>query len=558
MSRRLFAGLCAAGVAVLGLTAPARAAEPDGTVAVFLADTLLGVGANATLSPVLSADRELKIRKAALTYELSGDLPGVSLINPDEESCTSDSPTTITCSLGSTIDLDPEGGTGYGEVDLSAAESAVPGSTGSVTATLTAKGITPVSTTAAVQVLESVDLAAGEGSEISADPGATFTARLEATNLSSTTIDGLGVYFATPPAFEPAERYRNCLYAGDQLRGCLFDQSLEPAATAQLAMPYRLRNDTLAPSSVGGQFQWLTAAEYDAVIEKMSAGGTEFSSDPNGATLSLTPKPAAKRAAAAQTDVDPSNNWQYLFVNVTGTQSTDIAALGTTVSGAAGATVQATVGVRNNGPASLDRSGVGDPATVAHVTVPADSTVTTVPNGCSPVDEFDPRLGYLCQTGLRFRVGESVTWTFGVRIDKVMPGAIGTVEANPKCECGNFAKDLDLANNKAELVLNPVEAPAPSTPATGSPATDAPATGQPTPPTPSASASAPAAVVDTGSVATPRAAAPRAAGVLAVSGVRSALPNTGPDGMAVLQAGALFVAAGVAMVWLTRRRTTAV
>ncbi|MFI5495881.1 hypothetical protein [Actinoplanes sp. NPDC051859] len=580
MSRRLFAGLCAAGVVILGLTTPARAAAPEGTVEVALYHNALPVGGRVALSPSLQAQRSVTISNAMLTYELSGGTTGVSLVAPESENCTAASPTKVTCYQAATMKIPlPWSERAFPEVDLLADESVVSGSTVTVTAALMATGTPAVSATTDVPVVDYVDLAAGEHGEVSVEPGGVFTASYEVTNAGGRTVRGVGADFNPPPEFQSTERYRNCLYVGDALRGCLFDQIIEPAATYQLTVAYRLRKDTFAPSRVFGNMSWRTAALYTDFMKEDSAEGLELSTDPNGAVLALTPKvaalpatpeAAAQNSAGPQTDDRSGNDGQGTIVNVTGRQSADIAAVGAKVSGAVGATVQATVGVRNNGPAILIADGSGI-ATVLNVTIPAGSTVRTKPRGCDLFDRDGPQVEYRCRTGARFAVGESVTWTFGLRIDKVVTGAVGTVEANPKCECLNFGEDLDLSNNKAELVLDSVEATAPSSPTTSipttsSPATDAPTTGQPSQGTPTASAPAGVAVVNTGSAAPPRAAAPRAAaphaaaprgaGVVAVSGVRSALPNTGPDGMAVVRAGALFVAAGVAMVWLARRRTT--
>ena len=80
----------------------------------------------------------------------------------------------------------------------------------------------------------------------------------------------------------------------------------------------------------------------------------------NGGNLTLT-KAGALRGF--QADTNPDNNWSGMKVSVTGKNGVDLAAIGDSVTGKAGEVVNATVGVRNNGPASLDFNRSGSPVT---------------------------------------------------------------------------------------------------------------------------------------------------------------------------------------------------
>ncbi|OJF10501.1 COG1361 family protein [Couchioplanes caeruleus] len=516
--RRLLAGLAAAGAAVLGLAAPAQAA-PGATLGVSLSAVTVGIGARTELRPTLSADREVSLSGATMTYELSGDLAGVSLVQDDDD-CAVASPAKLTCTFPIELEVGPDFSLGDLDAGLAAAKTAVAGSTGTLTVTFAAEGVTPVTETAKVTVADSVDLTAdGTDREINVKPGATFTAPLAVANTGDKTVRGAGLFFATDYAFQATRKYSNCLYVDDRLRGCLFDQAIEPGDRYGVTLPYRLRKDTYAPSSAGGEFQWMTTEDYRDLIAGLRDVGTAG----DGPALTLKPKTALRGTAAApQTDIDPDDNWQRLIVNATGQQGADIVAVGGRVSGAAGATVEAAVGLRNKGPATLDSSRRGGPTSIAVVTIPAGTEVVTVPAGCHLVDGENwpgAKAGrYYCETGFVFRAGDTVTWKFGLLVKKVVPDAAGTVEANPDCPCERFTKDLNKANDKAALIVNPTGKPAQGKPAQGD---DKPAKG----------------------------------GAGGQGGGTGGLPITGPQGAAIAGAGTLLVAAGVAVLMVTRRRT---
>lgn len=519
---RLFAGPAAAAAVALAVTTPAFAAA-GATFDVSLTGTTVGVGAETTLRPLLSADRAVTVTGATITYELSGDLPRVSLVNPGSGDCESVSPTKLVCSSPYEMDLGPDQMGGLFVAGLKAAGDAVAGSAGTVTATFSADGVGPVSAKAAIEVAESVDLAAGPAREFSVPPGGGFDVPLQVTNKSDVAVRGAGVLGYSDYAFEVAEQFANCSYQG-QLVACLFEEDLEAGTTYTVDLPFRLRKDTMAPGTSAGEFEWVTAADFGRI------DGARRSAAP-GPKLALKKAPAAK-ALRGQTDINPDDNWQTVIVKATGKQGADIAAVGAKVAGGAGATVTAAVGVRNNGPATLDRNRLGSPATVLFVTVPEGTTVTTVPADCSRVVAAGvPR--YTCGTGYLHKSGETITWTFGLRIDRVVANATGVLEANPPCECDHFDKDLDRSNDKAALVINPAGGTDPSPSASPSASATASAS-----PSASASASAsPSADPGTG-------------------GAGGGLPITGPQGMATAGVGVLLVAAGAAALLLTRKRRT--
>jgi hypothetical protein len=301
-------------------------------------------------------------------------------------------------------------------------------------------------------------LVAGAAVQVSAAPGGTFQAPLSVTNRGSAAVDGAAIWFGMIRGFESASRFANCAYDAYGLQSCAFDEVLQPGRTYRVALALRAPADAYAPGAMTARFQWLTGAEYDRL------GGPGPWSPGDGETLRL--EEAAPGSPGAGTA------WQSVDVEITGKQGADLAALGAKVYGAAGDVVQAEVGVRNNGPATLDWSMTGTSPGLVIVTIPPGTSVETTPARCALAgDDLQTRPGvvqYACETANRFAVGATATWTFGLRVDQVIRDAAGAVEVNPACQCQRFADDLDRSNDDAPLVVNP----APTVP--GSPDTNPP------------------------------------------------------------------------------------
>ncbi|GAA4594765.1 hypothetical protein BJY16_001428 [Actinoplanes octamycinicus] len=273
-------------------------------------------------------------------------------------------------------------------------------------------------------------LLAGAPQELSAALGDDFEVTLSVTNTGATALRGVGVTLYTDRGFEPTEQFSNCYYNSQGTpTSCTFDESLEPGKSYRVVLPYQVRADTYAPGRLSGQFAWQTG------------GGPGAGTAGTGGVLPLH---EGDRAGESE-----SGSLQTVDVAVTGTNGVDLVAIGDAVSGAAGDQVQATVGVRNDGPASLDASGGGSSLADVEVTLPAGTSVVSAP-GCRRGDAAH----YSCSAPLRFPAGTTSTWTFTLEIDKVVPDAQGTVEVNPPCQCVRVA-DRNDANDTALLVANP-------------------------------------------------------------------------------------------------------
>jgi hypothetical protein len=270
----------------------------------------------------------------------------------------------------------------------------------------------------------------GGPQQVTAALGERFDATMSVTNNGDTAVDGVSVLFDTLWAHEDVEQYSNCEYDGGLVRACLFDQTLEPGGSYRLVVPFRVRADTRAPSRQDATFKWQAASEH----VKAGTPGT-------GPALRLQ---EGERIGSAD---DP--NWQEFTVNVTGNQNADLVAIGGTAAGWVGAVVEAEVGVRNDGPATLDFSRSGTAPARVVVTPPAGTSIVEA-DGCYRFTST----AATCGTEYRLKVGEVKTWKLGLRIDRSVPGAAGSVVVNSECTCDGYFGDTDKSNNNTALTVS--------------------------------------------------------------------------------------------------------
>jgi hypothetical protein len=530
-ARRLLAGLAVAGALLMAGAAPAYAgaapahaaphagaapayAAPaaDAGITMYLTDATIPVGSRGVpLEPSWWATTETILGQPTITYELSDGLTGVTLSDPGGVGdCANQSPTKLVCSDASEMAVGPDGITGWFVAQVTAGRTAKPGTTGTVTATFSAADLAPISTTAKVRVAQSVDLAAGRHVQVTASPGEAFSAPLVVRNAGKKAAKGASVIFYNDRAFESTTRYSNCLYSGDELRSCTFDQALRSGASYRATLPYRVRVDTRAPGFGYGEIIWLTPAELEDYHSYLKQRGIDVGAPGQGDVLRLDQ--AITTFAVPQGDADTENNSSAVELTTTGKNGVDLAAVGAEVKGFAGDEVTVSVGVHNNGPATLDLSRAGSSAAATAVYPPAGTSVVSVPQECAPEvdgsiqwDLPDPRgyPKYLCLSDSVLIAGEGETYDFGLRIDKVIPDAKGTVAVNEPCECERFTDDIDPSNNKAAITMRG--------PGAGSGGT---------------------------------------------GGAGGGLPVTGPMGATIGGAGIVLLAAGVVGVVLARRRRT--
>ncbi|MEU0247940.1 hypothetical protein ABZ192_27170 [Streptomyces sp. NPDC006235] len=172
-----------------------------------------------------------------------------------------------------------------------------------------------------------------------------------------------------------------------------------------------------------------------------------------GAELDLRPVPAA-RAAAADPDIDPQDNYRAVMLNARNTA--DLKLGGSRVRGAAGDTVTARVTVHNRGPAWVASLGAGAAVATVRFQAPEGTTVMVPPEEeCWTSEDPASPTTYYCKTPIYLHDKASYTFEIPLRIDRVVRGARTTVATvNDDSELSIREFDPNLRNNSARLVVN--------------------------------------------------------------------------------------------------------
>ncbi|MEU9386480.1 hypothetical protein AB0D38_38470 [Streptomyces sp. NPDC048279] len=353
-------------------------------------------------------------------------------------------------------------------------------------------------------------------------PGAVFERTPAFANTGTAPADkGVMLLVQDSEGVSLARDHSNCHYSDrpDVGAWCRFDTPVAPGAAYETRAPLRY---TASEDTLYG---------YNTYVVWPVGGTAPDSFDPSDFPGTGTGVPLGLRSVASGSAFTGSGYGTFAT-----TQHADYQALGDTVEGKAGETVSITVGVRNNGPGRMDFqwADAGTSGTFV-VTPPAGTTITGAPG---PGEQGDPgplwnctpgkagAKSYTCDIGSTdFRPGDSVTQRFTVRIDRVVPGARGSVRAveNPKYP----NRDDDRVNDTAAITVK----------ATGS-ATSSPSPGAS--PSPSATATA----------------SPSGSGPGTVSGTTTGggLAATGADGVLLRAGTAALLMAGGALVFLAARR----
>ncbi|RZT81947.1 hypothetical protein EV382_5244 [Micromonospora violae] len=458
-SLRWLTGLGAAGALVAASATPAVAAA---TIEPYFQDATLAVGAAATTRAVfLYADEPMVLTDVSVRYDYRSLSGTITVAPADGQECDAPEPGVLVCTEPGEVALTEMPPLGSGvyrnaakQVRLGLTDDAQLGDSGDVVVSFQAAGGRRGSYTSQVRVGEAVDLAGGPYTTVSAKPGGKFTVPLAVANAGDTAVSGFVAVFDLAYAIRTKDRFSNCRYSDDHLVSCQFDEEI-PVGTALVAtLNLELGKDTYAPTNQSGHAQFMTTADFEDLTRVREAVGAQTATPGSGPKLTLTEVPGRLRQAA-QTDVGPGNDHTGWIVKATGTNGTDLAAIGATLKGGVGAVVAATVGFRNNGPATLDK--VNDDyeaATHSTVELPPGTTAVEVPDSC----QLRPGTRtYQCASEMLLVAGRSYTVTFRLRIDKVVPNARGTVWVNAPCECpggGSFEDDTKPANDRATIVVN--------------------------------------------------------------------------------------------------------
>jgi hypothetical protein len=456
-ARRVVAGLAVVVVALATASAPASAAPVD--VSFYVRDVTASAGSGAEVRARYFADTEGSIDEPREVHELIGAPAGLTLASEDGY-CENQTPTRLACYSPFPMEVGPELAGWAFEISVRVAATATPGTSATLRTTFTAAGVPAQRYDSRVRVAERVNLTGGPEVRAQAGPGGALDLPVVVRNTGDKAITGAAVTFDHDYGIDHTTRYRNCFYAGDALRSCVFDQTLEKGTAYGAAMPSRVLADTRAPSNLYGYRTWLTAAEFEDETARWRKEGYDPGTPGTGDVLTLTPRTATR--GTPQADPDGDDNWSSVQITVTGSNGVDLAAAGTELAGTSGAEATMTVGARNVGTATLNRNRVGDPAAVTTVTIPAGATVTAAPAACYAI--IDDRVDYeapgrpgapkyWCLSGYLFKVGTEDMYTFTLKLGSAAGTTTGTVGVNEPCECSVFTGDINPANNRATIRL---------------------------------------------------------------------------------------------------------
>ncbi|MEU6203464.1 LPXTG cell wall anchor domain-containing protein [Micromonospora musae] len=465
-TRRWLAGLGVAGALVAASATPAAAEKADVKLGWYFNDMTVASGtAGKVEDGIISASAPAVLHNLTVRYDFT-DLVGTVDLTANEDTydeCKSSSEGVLLCTAMWEVDVEEWGLAGLFPVQIKPTEQAENGDTGKLKTTVSAAGFDAVSHESTVRIGEGVDLAAGPETDLSMAPGRSFTAPLKVSNTGETAVKGAAVIFHNDYGLNAGKRYRNCTYVDDQLRSCQFDSELPAATSFSTSLPYVLGKDTFAPGRKYGEIVWMTPAEFEDYQTYLDARGATIGEPGTDGELTLVEIAGDKAAGRNfQADTDPENNNSSLSVKVTGKNSTDLEALGSEVNGKAGDTVKATVGVHNNGPATLDHGRADSSITYLTLDVPKGTKAVGVPQSCVPMngdengEPGEPGAGhYRCYFESFLKAGDTATLDFSLRIQEVIANATGAVKINVPCACdGGFYQDLKPANDTAKILLN--------------------------------------------------------------------------------------------------------
>ncbi|MFI5533713.1 hypothetical protein ACIA8O_34780 [Kitasatospora sp. NPDC051853] len=440
-------------------------------------------------------------------------------------------------------------------------KSAVPGSRGTLHITATSPGAAPAT-------LDLEVYAGGPRLTVRqlpkaqhVRPGSTLDAVLEVTNSGSLPARRLVVVMQTDETLGLDQRFGNCEY-GTRARGpegggsrpattavvCTVDSAVAPGETVRLD-PVRVG---VTPAAYYGFVTFSVLANLETGTQGVRRGH-EFT--PGAGPRLTTGKPESPVAEPGGPGLEsPPGQGGTTELEVFAENSADFEAVGRWSPGGDGRTGTLTVGLHNNGPASIaDRTG-GDAMPTVEFTLPPGARATAVPAGCHPGD--DGR-GYSCRHDVWAPNGLRADYDFPLELsDPARDARFGVSLQNfishsePGRASAAMSWDRNAANDLVEVRLSgpatsapPAQAPPPAT----SPAAQgSPTTAQPVPA---------AATTGTGTTA-PGQAPPSSAAPAALPAPLASTGGGASAGPTAAAGGAALTLGLVLMVVVARRRRT--
>ncbi|MFJ1801091.1 peptidase [Streptomyces sp. NPDC088180] len=491
-----------------------------------------------------------------LTFDLSG-IDGVADVAFDGESGGADCEVTGAKAVCEDRGIRP-GGRPVADLLVTAAEDSEDGDTGTIRVTGEAEGatFTPFTTRLTVGDTDLVMERLPFDQEL--DPGDEQQAPITFTNRGSRDADGVLLTLMYTRGLDIPQRYANCEYTvdGPDVPGigwttalCSVEGAFEAGGTYTLATPLTIEATTRAYDDT-----FVYRIHEDGAAQRTALrAGAPFARGA-GPVLKAVPARASQQGATARGgDLNPEDNQQEADFRTKNTA--DFAAYGDEASGAAGTTVRADIGFRNEGPAWIGHLRSGEPVATVDFTVPQGASVTAKPDRCRAVtadgkyreDQRSPAPRYVCDTSTTVWDGADLGLPFELRIDRALIGASGEVTVRgtwPQNPALPF--DPKPADNTAFLVLNGEGGgdSGGTTGGAGEPPT--PPTSAPDPEESPSGASGSSASATSGGGST---------GTAGGSGGGGGLASTGSTALIASGAAAAALAAGLVLFTAARRRT---
>ncbi|HEX5739937.1 MAG TPA: hypothetical protein VFY17_00100 [Pilimelia sp.] len=346
---------------------------------------------------------------------------------------------------------------------MAAAPGASVGATGTLRVTLTDPVHGRATAAARVRVGADVDLVAGVEAPAEAAVGDSFVRTVSVRNAGPTPVAGVVAVFGGGSGVTDDDTdYRNCRYGPDgRLLRCLFDTALAPGAAYRARLPMRVTDSAFAPGTQHSTVTWLTRREAaetpDSAPEPggrgtypgptIGAGHADGDGEP-GAEAPLVLRRTSRFPAPPPPHAAPPRTARKR-IRVSGDNRADILVQGSTTVAAAGATVDLTVSVTNDGPADLARHDDERAVVAVDVILPSGVAGLAAPTGCEERDEVAWRC-YAQASSLPARAGQR--WAFRARVNRVVPDGAGEV-ALAHDEWVALGEDLRRDNNTAPLVV---------------------------------------------------------------------------------------------------------
>ncbi|MGY0069068.1 hypothetical protein ACWZEH_20225 [Streptomyces sp. QTS137] len=336
-----------------------------------------------------------------------------------------------------------------GGIRLDIGDDSEAGDFGSITVTGEGEGLafTPLSIDVLVGGPEFLNRSLSLPEDLKA--GDTYEAPVGLRNAGGLAAEGAVLRFHGSRGVSFPDSFGNCAYAevttGPLLRRgtdaiCTFPDTIEAGTAYALTDPLKVRTADFALNDV---FTYsFTALAPDEADRLRAAGDYRPGS---GADLELKEVPGA----------DPADYTRYADMDLPTTNTYDLELTGASADGAAGDTVTAEIGFRNNGPAwiSAQRSG-GEPIGFT-VEIPEGATVTKAPERCRESTLAEGERGYICWVSTPLLEDAELGFPFELRVDRVVEGAKAKV-ALPEWD---NPWDSDPANDSAWIVLNGSDEP---------------------------------------------------------------------------------------------------